>query len=215
MLFLPSSLLWLTISYPFSKTLSKTHLCQEPCQLPRGFRGFSVPFSKLLQHFLILHHSHLFMCLSPQLVAALKVHIVPPGPSFTPAKSCCYSCCCCSVAQVSPTPCDFMDCGTPGFPVLQHFPELAQTHVHWVGDAIQPSHPLSPLLLSSIIPSIRVFFNDSALPNTWPKAWSFSISPSNEYSELISFRIDWFDLLAVLGTLKHLLQHCSSRALVL
>ena len=109
---------------------------------------------------------------------------------------------------------DPMDCSTPGFPVLYHLSEFAQTHVHRVGDAIQPSHPLlSPLLLPSIFPSIRVFSNESALCITWPKYWSFSfsISPSNEYSGLISFRIDWFDLLAV----KTLLQHQNLKASIL
>ena len=92
------------------------------------------------------------------------------------------------------------------------------SYVHEVGDAIQPSHPLSSLLLlPSIIPSIRVFSNESVLHIRWPKYWSFSfsISPSNEYSGLISFRIDWFDLLAVQGTLKSLLQHHSSKASIL
>ena len=93
--------------------------------------------------------------------------------------------------------------------------ELAPTHVHWVSDAIQPSHPLSsPLLPPSIFPSIRVFANESVLHIRWPKHWSFrfSISPSNKYSRLISFRIDWFDLLADQGTLKSLLQHHSQKA---
>ena len=93
----------------------------------------------------------------------------------------------------------------PGFPVFHHLPELAQTHIHPVGDAVQPSHPLSsPSPPASIFPTIRVFSNESALPIRWPKYWSFSfsISPSNEYSGLISFRIDCFDLLAVQGTLK-------------
>ena len=96
-------------------------------------------------------------------------------------------------------------------------PELALTHVHFVGDAIQPSHPVSCLLLPSIFPSIRVFSNESALSIRWPKYWnfSFSISPSSEYSGLISFRIDWLDLLAVQGTLKSLLQHHCSKASVL
>ena len=105
-----------------------------------------------------------------------------------------------------------------GYPVLHHFPELAQAHVHRVGDATQPSHPLLPLLLlPSIFPSIRVFSSESALPIRWPEYWSFSfsISPSNEYSGLISFRMDWLDLLAVQGTLKSLLQHHSSKASVL
>ena len=105
-----------------------------------------------------------------------------------------------------------------GYPVLHHFPELAQAHVHRVGDATQPSHPLLPLLLlPSIFPSIRVFSNESALPIRWPEYWSFSfsISPSNEYSGLISFRMDWFDLLAVQGTLTSLLKHHSSKASIL
>ena len=107
-----------------------------------------------------------------------------------------------------------MDCSTPGFPVHHQFPKLTQTHVHRVGDAIQPFHPLHPLLLASIFPSIRVFSNESVLCIRWPKYWSFSfsISPSNEYSGLISFRMDWLDLLVVQGTLKSLLQHHSSKA---
>ena len=103
----------------------------------------------------------------------------------------------------------------PGFPVHHQLPELAQTQVHRVSDAIQPSHLLSSP--SSILPSIRVFSNESVLRIRRPKYWSlsFSISPSNEYSGLISFRIDWFDFLAVQGTLKGLLQQHSSKALIL
>ena len=107
---------------------------------------------------------------------------------------------------------------TPDFPVHHQLLEVTQTHVHWVSDAIQPSHPLSsPLLPPSIFPSIRVVSNESALCIRWPKCWSFSfnISPSNEYSGLISFRMDWLDLLAVQGTLKSLLQHYSSRASII
>ena len=110
------------------------------------------------------------------------------------------------------------DHSTPGFPVYHQLLELAHTHVHRVGDAIQPSHPLCPLLLlPSIFPSIRVFSNESVLRTRWPKYWSysFSISPSKEYSRLISFRIDWFDLLVVQGTLKSLVQHHSSKASIL
>ena len=95
-----------------------------------------------------------------------------------------------------------MDCSMPGFSVLHHLPEFAQIHVHWVGDAIQTSHPLlSLLLLPSVLPSIRVFSSESVPRVRWPKYWSFSfsISPSKEYSGLISFRIDWFDLLTVQG----------------
>ena len=111
-----------------------------------------------------------------------------------------------------------MDCSTPGLPVHHQLLELSQTHVHWVDDAIQPFHPLlSPLLLPSIFPSIRVFSYESVLCIRWPKYWSFSfsINPSNEYSGLISFRIDRLDLLAVQGTLKSLLQHPSSKASIL
>ena len=111
-----------------------------------------------------------------------------------------------------------MDCSTPGLPVHRQLPELTQTHVHWVGDAIQPSHPLlSPILLPSIFPSIRDFSNKSVSCNRWQKYWifSFKISPSNEYSGWISFRMDWLDLPAVQGTLKSLLQHHSSKASIL
>ena len=122
-----------------------------------------------------------------------------------------------SVAQSRPTLCNPMNHSTPGHPVHHQLPEFTETHVHRVSDGIQPSHPLSPLLLSSVFPSIRVFSNESVLHIRWPNYWSisFSINPSNEYSELISFRIDWFDLLAVQGTLKCLLQHHSSKASVL
>ena len=94
------------------------------------------------------------------------------------------------------------DCSTPGFPVHHQLTEFIQTHVLWVGDVIQPSHPLSSPSPPSIFPSIRVFSNESALHIRWPKYWSFhfSISPSNEHSGLISFRTDWLDLLAVQGT---------------
>ena len=96
------------------------------------------------------------------------------------------------------TLCDPTDCGTPGFSVRHQLPKFAQTYVHQVSDAIQPSYPQRPLLLlSSIFPSIRVLSSESVLRIRWPKYWSFifSISPSNEYSRLISFKIDWFDLL--------------------
>ena len=109
---------------------------------------------------------------------------------------------CCSVIKSCLTLCNPMDCSTPGFPVLHHSPELAQIHVHWVG-AIWPSHSLLPLLLlPSIFPSIGIFPNESVLCIRWPQYWSFSfrISPSNEYSGLIYFRMNWLDLLAVQGT---------------
>ena len=104
----------------------------------------------------------------------------------------------------------------PGFPVHHHLLELAQTHVLQVSDAIQPSHPLSPVSPpASIFPRIRVFSNESALHIRVLNYWSFSISPSNEYSGQISLKIDWFDLLVVQGTLKSLLQHHSSKASIL
>ena len=111
-----------------------------------------------------------------------------------------------------------MDCNMPGLPVHHQIPEFIQTDVHSVGDTNKPSHPLSsPSPPPSIFPRIRVFSNESALCLRWPKDWSFifSISPSNEYSGLISFRIDWFDLFAIQGTLKSLLQHHSSKASIL
>ena len=103
----------------------------------------------------------------------------------------------------------------PGLSVHHQLPEFTQAHAHRVGDAIQPSHPL--LHPPSIFPSIRVFSNESVLCIRWPKYWSFSlsISPSNEYSGIISFRMDWFDLLAVQGTLKSLFQHHSSKTSIL
>ena len=123
-----------------------------------------------------------------------------------------------SVAQSCLTLCDPMNHSTPGLPVHHQLPEFTKTHVHRVSDAIQPSHPLSSLLLlPPIPPSIRVFSNESALHMRWPKYWSFSfsISPSKKHPGLISFRMDWLDLLAVQGTLKSLLQHHTSKTSIL
>ena len=111
-----------------------------------------------------------------------------------------------------------MNRSTPGLPVHHQLPEFTQTHAHRVGDAIQPSHPLSPPSPPAPNPpSIRVFSNESTLLMRWPKYWSFSfnISPSNEHPGLISFRMDWLNLLVVQGTLKSLLQHHSSKASIL
>ena len=112
-----------------------------------------------------------------------------------------------SVTQSCPTLCNPMDCSTPGFPVHHQLLESVIPSIHLI-----LCHPL--LLPPSIFPSIRVFSNESVLRTRWPKYWSFSfnISPSNEYSGLSSFRMDWLDLLAVQGTLKSLLQHHSSKA---
>ena len=123
-----------------------------------------------------------------------------------------------SVAQLCPTLFDPMDCSTPGFPVHHQLLELTQTHVHRVSNAIQPSHPLlSPSTPAFNLSQHQGLFNESVLLIRWPKYWSFSfnISPSNEHSGLISFRMDWLDLLAVQGTPKSLLQHHSSKASVL
>ena len=113
-----------------------------------------------------------------------------------------------SAAQSCLTLCDPVNCSTPGLPVHHQLPEFTHTHVHRVGDAIQPSHPLSsPSPPAFTLSQHRVFSNESVLHIRWPKYWSFSfsISPSNEYSGLISFWMDWLDLLAVQGSLKSLL----------
>ena len=121
----------------------------------------------------------------------------------------------CSVIQLCLILCDFMDCKTPGLPVLHYLPEFAQLMSI---ESVMPSNHLilchPRLFWPSVFPSIRVFSNESDLHIRWPKYWSFSfgISPSNVYSGLISFRMDWLDLLAVQGTLKSLFQHHNSKA---
>ena len=123
-----------------------------------------------------------------------------------------------SVTQPCPTLCDPMNRSTPGLPVHHQLPEFTQTHVHWVGNAIQPSHPLSsPSPPAFNLSQHHGLLNESALHIRWPKYWSFSfnISLSNQYSGLISFRMDWLDLLAVQGTLKSLLQHHGSKPSIL
>ena len=121
----------------------------------------------------------------------------------------CYFCCCCwHVTKSCLTICNTMNCSVTGFPVIHYLPEFAETHVHWVGDAIQPSHPLPPfLLLPSTVTNLKIFSNESALCIWWPKFWSFSFSISPSNSGLISF--------AVQGTLKNLLQHHSSNTSIL
>ena len=118
-----------------------------------------------------------------------------------------------SVIQLCPILYDSMYCSTTGFPVQHQPPQLTQTHVHRLGDAKQPSHPLSsPSYPAFYLSQYQGLFNGSALLIRWQKYWSirFTISPSNKYSGLISFRIDWMDLLAVQGTLKGLLQQFKS-----
>ena len=123
-----------------------------------------------------------------------------------------------SVAKSCPTLCDPIDWSTPAFLVHHQLPEFTQTHVPWVGDAIQPSQPLSsPSPPAFNHSQHQVFASEPVLLIRWPKYWiiSFSISPSNEYSGLISFRMDCLDLLAVQRALKSLLQHHSSKASIL
>ena len=123
-----------------------------------------------------------------------------------------------SVTQSCSTLCDPMDCSIPGLPVHHQLLEFTQTHLHWVGDTIQSSHPLSsPFPPAFSLSQHQGHSSESALHIRWPKYWrfSFSISPSNEYSGLIYFRMDWLDVLAVQGMLKNLLQHHSSKASIL
>ena len=123
-----------------------------------------------------------------------------------------------SVTQSGPTLCEPMNCSTPGLLVHHQLLEFTQTHLHWVGDAIQPSHPLSSPFPPAPNPfQHQSFSNESTLPMRWPKYWSFSFSiiPSKEHPGRISFRMDWLDLLAIQGTLKSLLQHHSSKASIL
>ena len=117
-----------------------------------------------------------------------------------------------SVTQSCPTLCDPMNCSTPGLPIHHQLLKFTQTHVHWVDDAIQLSHPLSsPSPPDPNPPQHQDLFQWVSSSHEWPKCWSFSfsISPSYEHPGLISFRMDWLDLLAVQGTLKSLLQHQS------
>ena len=162
----------------------------------------------------------LFLKLAPSSVS-MRVFIkmytpktLPQGFWFSRFSSLQFS----SAPQSFPTLCDPMNCSRPGLPVHHKLLEFAQTHAHRVNDAIQPSHPLlSPSPPAPNPPSIRVFSNESTLCMRWPKFWSFSfsISPSNECSGLISFRMDWLDFLAVQGTHKSLFQHHSSKASIL
>ena len=140
-------------------------------------------------------------------VSCIVGGFVPPKPLGKPFELSC----CCSIIKSCPTLHDLMDCSTPGFPVLT----ISWSLPNFMSIASgKPSNHLilcCPLLLPSIFPSIRVFSHESAVYIRWPKYWSFSISPYNEYSRLISFKIDWFDLLAVQGTLKSLLLQHSLR----
>ena len=125
--------------------------------------------------------------------------------------------CWCLVTRFCLTLCNSMDCSTPGLSVPYHLLQFVQIHVHCVGDAIQPSHPLRPSSPSAFNLSQHQRLFQSAVHIRWPKyrRFSFSISSSNDYSGLITRKTDWFDLLAVQGTLRNLLQHHNSKASVL
>ena len=132
---------------------------------------------------------------------------------------CCY---CCSVAQLCRTVCDPLDCSTPGLPVPHQLLKLSQVHVHCIGDAIQPSHPLIPSSPSALsLSQHQGLSNESSVHIRWPEylnlsfSFSISISPSREYSGLISLKIDWFDLLVDQGTFKSLLQQHSRKASII
>ena len=140
-----------------------------------------------------------------------------PNHSWCPLQQLIVFACCCLVTQSCLT-LQLHKLQHTRLPVLHQLPEFAQSHIYWISGAIQPAHPLLPLLLlPSVFPSIRVFSSYSALHFKWPKYWSFSFSigPSSEYSGLISFSIEWLVLLAVQGTLKPLLLHHSSKASIL
>ena len=124
---------------------------------------------------------------------------------------------CCSVTQSCLTLCDPMDCSMPGLPVPHHLPEFTQVHVHCIGDAIQPSHLLKPSSPAIDLSQDQGLFQWVVVQIRWRKYWcfTFSISPSSEYSGLISLKIDWFDLLAVQGTFRSLFQHHSLKASIL
>ena len=130
-----------------------------------------------------------------------------------------YIYCCCSVAKLCPTLCDPVDCCTPGFPVLNYLPELAQIHVHWVGDAIQSSHPLSsPSPPAFNLSQRQCLFQWVSSSHQLAKVLEFQLQHQSFqwiFRAMISFRIDWLDLLAVQCTLKSLLQHASSKASIL
>ena len=149
------------------------------------------------------------LCLTDQLLS-------PQNPTRSMLLLSLFCGCYCSVTKSCLTLCNPMDCSTPGFPVLHHHPEFTQTI-----ESVMPSNRLilchPPLLPPSIFPSLGVFSNELALHTRWPQYWSFSFSihPFNEYSGLISFRIDWFDLLTVQGTLKSLLQYHSAKESIL
>ena len=107
-------------------------------------------------------------------------------------------CCCCLITKLCLTLCNPMDCSMPGFPVPSCLPEFSQTHIHWLNDAIQPSHPLLPHSPPALNPSQhRSFPDESVLRIRWPKYWASALVLNSEYSELISFRFHWFDLFAV------------------
>ena len=153
-------------------------------------------------------------CCRMKWIGSVCIYIPPPSWASLPPPTTHPSQSVSSVPQSCPTLCNPTDCSTPGLPVHHQLLEFTQIHVHWVTDAIQPSHPLS----SPSPPAFNLSQHQGLFQwvSSWPKYWSFSfnISPSREHPGLISFRMDWLDCLAVQGTLKNLLQHHSSKALL-
>ena len=155
----------------------------------------------------------LFVCFSFSLRTSSLLTFLHFAKNWKQVKSVQFS----SFTQSCPTLCNPMNCSIPGLPVLHQLLQFTQTHVHLVSDAIQPSHPLLSSSPPAPNPSQHHFSNESTLRMRWPKYWSFSlsISPFNEHPGLVSFRMNWLDVLAVQGTLKSLLQHHSSKAAIL
>ena len=214
----------LCVLYVFSPHWGKCKLFTGPCELQEFFwpiacSGTFFPFSHSFTSC-----KHTFVLIQGLQCISLKTHTIVSFGNHFPLLVCSADFGCLglpqfsSVAQSCPTLCNPMNHSTPGLPVHHLLPESTQTHAHRVGDAIQPSHLLSSPIPPAPNPSQHQgFSSESTLRMRWPKYWSFSFStsPSNEHPGLMSFRMDWLDLLAVQGTLKSLLQHHSSKASVL
>ena len=196
--------------YPTTKMFSHFSGAEMRKQFILWANQFSIIFTKCLQSSLSLQNMKTRACLALDLQCDFLRNALLGQL---------YVLCCYSVTQSRPTLSDPMDCSTPGLPVLHYLLEFVQAHVHWASDVLHPFHPLlPPLLLPSIFPSIRGFSNEPVLHIRWPndQSLSFTISPSKERSRLISFRTNWFHLLAVQGTPKSEdSQYHSSKASIL
>ena len=204
-----------TATSPAKKYLSKQRMWALKCQKTQKPVKHKKMFSKLLvlRKMEVKNNWDMSVQIPSNISIHLKFFIIKMGGGemrdhLVPS--------CCSVTKLYLTLCNPMDCSTLGSPILHHLPEFAQIHVYWIGDAIQTSHSLSspspPALNLSQHQGVFQWVGSS--PQV-PKYWSFSISTASKYSGLISFRIDWFDLLALQGTLKSLLQHHNLKASIL